>query len=258
MPLKAKKTDSNSTYSGVTVTTSFVSLTNVQFATLWKSPQFGLDLDNGLVLLSDDSREYNGDQAWEAIADFLEQRDVSGRVITRGAATIDGWHYQPHWVEWKTADIGSLYNKKINLSTYAEEDLGFSSIKFYNAGGTEVTDPADEATIVTSVIDFMPSHDYEIFGAKIFQQSKPTTDVRVWVVAAPDIPAIYGGQIVFGQGGINMRLLGEGNGADTDGKTSKLVSYNGGVGSNKFRFICKHGAGVQHQMSVMLEFFKAP
>jgi hypothetical protein len=258
MPLKAKKTDSNSTYSGVTITTSFVSLTNTQFATLWKDAQFNHDLDSGLVIVSDDVREYQGDEAWEAVEDFLEQRDASGRKINRGAATVDGWHYQPHWVEWQTAKIGSLYNKKINLSTFAEESLGFSTIKFYNAGGTEVTDPADEGTIVTTVVDFMPTHDYEIFGAKIFQNQKSASDLRLWVVAAPDIPAIYGGQIVFGQGGINLKLLGDGNGADTDGKTSKLVSYNSGIGSNKFRFICKHNAGLQHQMSIMLEFFKAP
>lgn len=258
MPLKAKKTDSNSTYSGVTITTSFASFTNIQFATLWKDNQFNADVEAGLVVLSDDLREYDGDQAWEMIEDFLEQRDASGRKITRGAATIDGWHYQPHWVEWKTATIGSIYNKKINLTTFAEENLGFSTVKFYNAAGTEITAVEDEGTIVTTVVDFMPTHDYEIFGAKMFQVSKPTTDIRVWVIAAPDIPAIYGGQVIFGQGGINMHLLGEGNGADTDGKTSKLVSYNGGVGSNKFRFICKHGAGVQHQMSIMLEFFKAP
>lgn len=258
MTLKLKHTTTTTSYSSVSVTTSFVAFSNISLTTLWKNAQFCADVDSGLIVLTDEIREYTGDEIWEVIEDYLNARDASGKLLSRGASTVDGWHYQPHWVEWKTADFGSLYNKKIDLTTLVESDLGFSTIKFYDASGVEVTDAAYEADIITTVVDFMPTHDYEVFGAKVFQNTKPASNVRLWVIAAPDIPSAYGGQILFGQGGINMFLLGEGNGADTDGKTAKLVQYNSGVGSNKFRFVVKHGAGVQHQMAILMEFFKAP
>jgi hypothetical protein len=178
--------------------------------------------------------------------------DADGRPIQRLATAAKGWHYQPHWIEISTSTINGFFNKN-----YDDTDLGFVSLKLYDASDVEITLQTDADTnCVKTVIDWEPTHDYEIVASKIFSGS-PTEDLRVWVIGAPDIPEYMGGSKVFGQGGINLKLIGDIGAADTDGRSSKFMIYTAGVGTNKFRIVCRHSAGYKHTFGVLWEIYKA-
>jgi hypothetical protein len=247
--LKAKKTDADSTYSGVTITTSYVSLSVSNYATLWKNAQFCADLDNGLVSLSDDVREYTGDAAWEMIEDFLEARDASGRKLIRGAATIDGWHYQLLSVEVTTGKYGGFYNKD-----YSETDLGFVTHKIYDASNAEITSGAGEGAAVRTEVWIRPSHDYEVVGAVFGQATPSSSDVRMWVIGLPGIA-----NIKFATGGINLKHAGDDVYQLVDGRAGKYLQYVPGVvDANSFKIILRHDAGEQHSFQLHFEIFKSP
>lgn len=247
--LKAKKTDSSATYSGVTITTSYVSLSVISYATLWKNAQFCADLDNGLVSLSDDVREYTGDSAWEMIEDFLDARDASGRKISRGSITIEGWHYQLLSVEVTTSKYGGFYNKD-----YSGNDLGFVTHKIYDASDVEITSGTNEANAVRTEVWIRPSHDFEAIGGILSQASAPSSDIRLWVTGLPGVA-----NIKFATGGVNLKHSGTSPYRVTDGRAAKYLQYISAYpDANAFKLVLKHDAGVHHTFQLHLEIFKAP
>ena len=198
----------------------------------------------------EDNYKSNGNQS-------LVPRDSDGSPLQRGKTTKTGWHYQPHWVEITTSKIGGIYNKDDN-----GVDLGFATIKLYDdidsASATEITVQATADTdCVKTVVDWMPTHDYEVIAAKIFQDGKPSNDHRVYVVAVPDLTPAQGGSIPFSTGGINLKHLGTGAAADTDGRSSKYMTYDATYKTNKFRIIINHPAGEQHTFAMLFELFMA-
>lgn len=180
-------------------------------------------------------------------------RDTEGALLSRNKITKTGWHYQPHALSFKTAKLASIYNKNV-----AGNDLGFSTIKLYKSNGDEITDSLYENLCVKTVVEWMPTHDYEIVGAKFYQDSTLDTDIYMWVIGVPDIPAQYGGSIPFGQGGVNLRWVASGQGLNTDGRSSKLLVYDATNKTNKFQLVFKHNAGVQHDCMMVWEIYKAP
>lgn len=182
-----------------------------------------------------------------------QEIDVDGRQIIRAAAGKAGWSYLAHPIEFETAKFNSLYEKD-NLGN----DRGFSSIKFYNASNVEVTDSANENTIVKTVILFKPSYDYELISGNLQQIDSPSTDVRLWVL---------GGIIELGSpyikefaGGLNMRFYGANESVKTDGRAAKYMKKDiVGVPyqANQLQVIVRHDAGIQHKLMLTLEYFRA-
>lgn len=249
MVLKVKKTDSDYTYSGISITGTYASLTNAQYTTLWKDAQFAADLDNGLIYLSDDVREYVGSNCWEVIDDFLDFRDASGRKIHRSAITTEGYHYQLLSIEVTTADKDGFYNKD-----YAGTDLGYVTHKIYDASDVEITDAANEGNAVRTEVWIRPPFSYEAIGGLFSQATAPSTDIRLWVTGLPGIA-----NIGFTTGGINLKHSGTQPYRVTDGRAPKYLAYVSGVSdANSFKLTLRHDAGVQHTFQLHLEIFKAP
>lgn len=207
------------------------------------------DLSSGDLLIGDGVTYKSGANA--AINFLLgadvSPRDPTGRMIVRSAITIDGFSAQFHSFGFKTSSIGSIYNKDS-----AGNDLGFTTLKLYDVDGVEITDPLNEGDAVKTVIDWMPSFDYEIVGGQLFQSGPPAGDVYLWLIGLPGIL-----NVGFTDGGLNLKLAGDGGVADFDGRASKFLPYNGGAGTNKLRLILKHAAGLQHEAQLLLELFKA-
>ena len=87
---------------------------------------------------------------------YIPQKDVSGRVINRIAATEDGWHYQAHYIELTT---GLLSNGFVNDDEDGN-DLGFVTMKFYDSSDVELTTQLSiDSSCVKTVVDWMPDHD---------------------------------------------------------------------------------------------------
>lgn len=177
-----------------------------------------------------------------------EPRDVTGRRIIRPAVTIEGWGAQFHSIGFTVGTKDSVYNKDD-----AGNDLGFCTLKFYDSNGTEQTTQSDiTANAVKTVLGWKPTHDYEIIGGQLNQASSPSSNIYMW---AKGLPGIL--NVMFAQGGLNLKLCPAGNIVDFDGKASKFLPYNGGAGTNKFDFIFKHDAGVTHELQFLIKIFKA-
>lgn len=257
------KSQSAKTYSGVEIaSSSFYEIPGNLIFEFSTCDSLLSDIANDVVAMSEDgSTDISGtsNQIDFLKNGFVEPRDASGRYLTRIATTIDGWHYQPHAISFTTSDYDGIFNKGLSDSDYfTETDLGFATIKLYDNTNTLITSSANEGNAVKTVIDWMPTHDYEIVGAKYFQHEIPTSDIFLWIIGAPELSHAYGGSIFFCQGGINLKHVGSGNGLDTDGGSSKYMAYNATYKTSKFRIVIKHSAGVQHTCMVIWETYKAP
>ena len=85
----------------------------------------------------------------------------------------------------------------------------------------------------------------------LLQAAAPAQDVRLWVKGLPGIT-----NSMFVQGGINVAKLGGGATVDFDGRASKFLPHNGGIGTNRFQIIATHPAGFQHELQIILELFR--
>lgn len=178
--------------------------------------------------------------------------DSNGIVLARTKVTESGWHYQAHFLEVTTGLLGGIVNEGPD-----GDDLGLTSIKFYNSSDVELTTQLSITLgCVKTVIDWEPDFDYEIIGGSFYQANVPATDVRMWVIAAPDIAAEYGGSVHFLHGGVNLKMIGSNQSINTDGRTSKKIKYVEGTGSTKLRTIIKHSIGVTAPIHLRLDIFR--
>lgn len=185
----------------------------------------------------------------DAANDRLEApKDGTGRPIVRGAITLDGWSAQFHAMSFKTSQLDSAYNKKVN-----GDDLGFMTLKCYDEDDEEIeSQETADSEAVKTIIEWQPNHDFEIVGGQLMQAAAPGSNVYLWVIGLPGIL-----NVMFTQGGINLKMCGAGGVVDFDGRASKYLPYNGGAGTNKFRIVLKHGAGVKHELQVVFQIFKS-
>jgi len=247
--MKLKKIDSNYTYSNILVTTSYSSFTSTQLTSLWKNAQFCADMDNGLIYITDDVREFVGENAWVEIEDHLDARDSSGRKITRGATTIDGWHFQLLSTELTTSKLNGFFCKKEDGT-----DVSFITYKLYDLNNNEITTQENELNAVKTCVWIRPTHDIEILGGLFSQYSIPSDDIRMWVIGLPGVA-----NVAFTTGGINLRGLGNSIRKVTDGRASKYLQYVPSVpDANSFKITLTHPAGLQHTLQLHLEIFKQP
>lgn len=186
----------------------------------------------------------------------LTQLDSDGASIVRMKAAKRGWTYFACPIEFSTSTLNSLYSKLSDGTNRSG-----ITIKYYNGSGTEVTTTGllnvNLATIVQTVVDFEPSYDYEIIGGelRIDQDITNIQDCRLYIIAAPDIPAIYGGSKEM-TGGINLRYLAPQNTMVVDGRVSKFLTYNATTHTNKLRFILNHTIGLQAPIHITIDLYR--
>lgn len=183
------------------------------------------------------------------------QFDTDGAQIVRIKAAKKGWSFWALPIEITTSTIGG--------SLYSKDSLGVDvpgiSCKIYNNNDEEITTPglanANLATCVKTVIDFEPTFDYELIGGALRINSNPAEDIRMWIVGAPDIPAIYGGSKEFASG-INLKFLAPDSSFDIDGRVSKYIQYNATTHQGKVRIILKHPSGSTVNMQFILHSYR--
>lgn len=179
--------------------------------------------------------------------------DADGAQLSRGKITKSGWHFQCHSVEFTTSLLSSVYN-----SDKTETDLGFTSIKYYNSSDVELvagTQAELDSNCVKTVITLELDQDIEVIGGVIYQGTEPSSDVRLWVTAIPDLPA-PNGSVPFCQGGANLKHMGTGAVYDIDGKTPKMLPYDNTYHTNKFEITLIHPTGHQHNMMMIMKLFR--
>lgn len=233
--------------------------------------EYIVPVDNGLVfkysnlevlllaISSGDASIGDGSVFFSSVNDQLNHlkgadttpRDTDGSLILRQKAAKVGWIYHLTAPEFTTSTVGSLYNKNIDGN-----DLNEAVVKFYDINGDELsTQGSCDTDCVKTVFTFEPTWDYEIIGGTIKTYDDVIENVRVWVVAVPDIPAQYGGSKVMIQG-VNLKFIDPNNGIVADGRASKYMTYSAVYHTSKLQAVVKHPAGHKASMMVAFEMYK--
>ena len=221
------------------------------------------------VYVVDDKFEYDIAIVQDGNADYLDfeanvkplafvtfsQTDTDGAAIVRNKAAKRGWTFCSLPFEFETA--------RLNDTLYAKDHLGvtrsFITMKSYDNNDVEVTTPGlagiNYASIVKTVIDFEPPYDYEIIGGDLRTLTAIANDMRLWLVAAPDIPAPNGSKEMGG--GINLKFLSPGNVWSVDGRVTKYATYSATFHTNKIRLIFKYPAGTNESLGIVIQLYKA-
>lgn len=189
-----------------------------------------------------------------ALKGFATPIDSDGVALARTKMTQSGWHYQMYGFEFQTATLNSVVNNDVDGS-----NLGHVSIKFYNNSDVELTAGTQlelDLDCVKTVIDFEPPWDYEIIGGQFRQLALPGSDLRMHVVAVPDLTLEQGGSVPF-VNNVNLKFVGTEDMIQTDGRTSKKLTYDAVYHTNKIRFIFEHGLLLNHKIHLMIELFRA-
>lgn len=226
---------------------------------LYTDLQFIKDLRQKNITVNDGDRDIPSDDA-EAFVERLNEfnynnKDVDGALIIRQKAAKKGWSFWAIPIEITTSTLGG--------SLYCKDSLDNSipgiSCKIYDANNAEITTAGllnvNLGTCVKTVIDFEPQFDYEIIGGQLRINSNPSTDIRLWIVGAPDIPAQYGGSKEFASG-INLKFLAPDSSFDVDGRVTKTLFYDPVTHQGKMRIILKHPAGTQVNMQVVIHLYR--
>lgn len=181
----------------------------------------------------------------------LIPKDLESSALIRNKVSPIGWTYQHHSFEFSTSTIGSLNHKKFDLT-----DFGFCTLKFYkDESGTECTDQTDaDSTCIKTVIDWEPTHDFELIGGVANWESVLNSEVFLWVVGVPNIPYAYGGTKEMISNCSLKHFLNREIGID--GRATKRLNYSASYHTNKLRFIFRHPAGFKFNPQINMEFYK--
>jgi len=185
----------------------------------------------------------------------LGQIDSDGAQIVRVKAAKRGWSYSAIPIELTTSSISGVFYSKMADGT----DRQGITVKSYNSNLEEVTTTGEAninlASITRTVVDFEPPFDYEIIGGALRTLTNIDVDMRLWIIAVPDVPLNSGGSKEMASG-INLRYLAPTNVYDVDGRVSKFLAYNATYHTNKLRFIFTYPAGTTETLNLTLELFK--
>jgi hypothetical protein len=211
------------------------------------------------LIINDGIADYNYPESEEVLRRAVRDentanRDTDGAMITRNKAAKKGWTFCSLPFEFETA--------RLSDALFCQDSSGatrpFVTLKAYNANGEEVTSPGlagiNYTTIVKTVIDFEPPYDYEVIGGDLRTLTPITEDVRLWLVAAPDIPAPNGSKEMGG--GINLKFLTPSNVWSVDGRVTKYATYHPVLHTNKIRLILKYPPGVNETLTVIVQLYK--
>lgn len=184
----------------------------------------------------------------------LQRIEIGGQIV-RVKASKRGWSFWALPVEFNTSTLnGTLYAKDASGT-----NIPGISCKIYNGSDVEITTAglldANLATCVKTVLDIEPQFDFEMIGGSVRINSNPSQDVRMWIVGAPDIPAIYGGSKEFASG-INLKFLAPDSSFEIDGRVTKYVTYSATTHSGKLRVMLKHPAGLNLNLQVIVHMYR--
>lgn len=246
------------TYVGGLVILAALSSTDIAssfWTRLYADLQFLTDLRNSNLAVNDGVSTYRFPESEAyiryAISRLEPPKDSDGSPLWRNKITTTGWNYQLHGIEFKTSQLDSIVSKKSNGT-----DHGFTTIKCYDADDVQLTTQETcDTSAVKTVVDWEPTHDYEVVGGLFKMAQVPESNMRLWVVGVPDIPAAYGGSKEF-VSNVNLKFIGLEEGIKADGRAAKYLTYSATLHTNKLRLILIHPAGYKHDFHMIFEIFK--
>jgi hypothetical protein len=203
--------------------------------------QFGLEC----ALAKDESADtVDFETNYVAIANLpMESIDADGAKLVNPKLASSGRTYRSTFINFDTSDLDSLV-----VSGWAGTDLGIGEIKLYDALGDEITDNADKANAVVTLVTMNQTSTFDLQGFCIYQSAQPATDMYANACIAPHIPAIYGGTVELVQG-CNLKYANYGNREmDWVGDSASTVTFDGTNYSHILGLKIIHNAGVTHHL----------
>lgn len=173
----------------------------------------------------------------------------------------NGWKQQRFETEFQTSTADSIHEKD-----YLNQDIGWSSLKFYktvNGEDVECVDQADRDLNCTRTdLEWMPNMDYMIKGGWVSQFQDLDEDLYAWVQAGILDPQYGVTPVTFAEGGINLRYIAPKTPTGLDGVAGTILSYSHpllgpGLGTNKIRFVLRHSAGKKQRIQCIMDIFRA-
>lgn len=218
----------------------------------------GLELSCSILKVSPadtDQADFETNFKSNPLLSNISQTDTDGAQLVRNKAARKGWTFCSLPFEFETA--------RLNDTLYSKDSAGnsrsFITLKAYDGSNVEVTTPGllntNLATIEKTVIDFEPPYDIEIIGGDIRTLTTISSDMRLWVIAVPDIPAPTGSKEMGG--GINLKYLSPQNIWSIDGRVTKFAAYNATYHTNKIRMIIKYPPGVNESLLVVVQMYRS-
>lgn len=201
---------------------------------------------------SSDGHILDHSDAINFLKDDMFEIDSQGRQIIRAAAGKKGWTYQARAKTITTSDLTSMY-----CHDWEDNVCVCCTVKFFDADDVEITDQntADTDCVRTEVL-FKPDFDYEIIGGYLRQHTRPSQNVKIWVLGGIiELGGIYIKEMVRSE---DLKFLSPDCELRTDGRASKFmtktipgVPYQG----NQVKFILRHPAGLKHEILIGFELF---
>ena len=223
------------------------------------------DIGSGDITISFDGvTDYDGISSpdhWNALVKYSNNPidpDTGGLMLTPKFSPT-GWHQQYFETEFETSTESSIHEK-----TWTNEEIGYSSLKFYKIVSdeeVECTDQTDiDANCIRTDLLWMPDHDFSIKSGFIAQKTVPSENLYVWAIGGDLAPEYGGVQAIFAEGGINMTYVDAKTRSGLDGVSSTMMHYShpilgDGAGTNRIRFVVRHEAGFKHRLQAVFEIF---
>lgn len=149
-------------------------------------------------------------------------------------------------VEFATADPTKFSAKCANCT-----DLAWVDHKYFNAAEEELDSVYTACT--RTQIDIYPDFDYWSFGGDIYITSDITSDIRMSVQMAPDIPAEYGGKVDVTTL-LNLKFL---KGPFSFSSNPAMFTKYAASGGTKLRFNFYHPVETYEDIMLLMRWVKA-
>lgn len=252
-----KSSDALSYLAGTVVVppTGQIEATSDNWFGLYTDAAFLKDIRLNNVQISDGTTVYEYPKSEEFIAyanSFnYNNRDIDGAMIVRTKAAKKGWSFWAIPIEFTTSTLGGT----IYCKTSDGNNIPWISCRIYDVNNVEIVDAQNLGVCVKTVIDFEPTFDFEIIGGSLRVHENPATDIRLWIVGAPDIPAQFGGSKEFASG-VNLKFMAPNASFDIDGRVTKYLTYNPVTHQGKMRIIIKHPPGTPVNIQALIHIYR--
>lgn len=176
----------------------------------------------------------------------ISLNDTSGRPLTRVAATTSGWHFEALNVAVETSVLNSNCSEDVGGT-----EIPVSTLKFYDDQDAELTIQDDiDTDCVKTVMTIQIPMDVDLIGGMVYQNAKPTSSVRMWVVVAQGLPGGDKRMVTD----LDLYHVPE---IIYDGKAALRVIHDPVYNSNTFTCTFKHSVGFKHKLMIAFEYFVA-
>lgn len=238
---------------------AILEISSTNWFSLSQDNEFIKDILLNNIILNNGLKDLETNDSFNYIIQLMQlndfNKDTDGALIVRSKAAKKGWSFSAIPIEITTSTLsGTLYCKDVN-----DVPIPGVSCKIYDSNNNEITTAgvlnANLNTCVKTVVDFEPIYDYEIIGGSLRVNSNPSTDIRLWIVGAPDIPAQLGGSKEFASG-INLKFLAPDSSFDVDGRVTKYLTYDANTHTGKMRLLFKHPAGTNVNIQITIHLYR--